>query len=291
MISDRFRRAVPAALSLLALLSWVGSAHAATATRCVKNDTAAAARAAAKSLPCKASVYRPATLAGAPPATGFVKSPQSPAVRIYYDPGGQPRQFSTAEVESVIRGAAAAWSKRCNVRLVYGGIATKGRRAQSVIRWAGELANVRHNGTKIAAMGSMSGDVKLSPAISNALLKRTITHEIGHVIGVGHIHEDPTAVMSYTADYKTRVTSALSESDFLSCNEAMRIRFGIRYRKPADVKVATMTDGEAIGLRFVPLSHEAPWNGQWPQATEAADNAMEPGLARRNPAAAPVAAD
>lgn len=290
MISDRFRRAVPAALLSLAFLPSVWPAHAATAARCVNGDVPARV-AAVKNAPCNVSVYRPAALGGAPPATGFVKSPQSPAVKVYYDPDGQPRQFSTAEVESVIRGAATAWSKHCNVRLSYGGIAAKGRRTQSVIRWAGELANVRHNGTRIAAMGSMSGDVKLNPAISSALLKRTITHEIGHVIGVGHIHEDPTAVMSYTADYKTRVTSVLSESDYLSCNEAIRIRFGIRYRKPADVKVATMSDGEAVGLRFVPLSHEAPWNGQWPQATEAADNTMEPGPVRRSAGSTPPPAD
>ena len=83
-------------------------------------------------------------------------------------------------------------------------------------------------------------------------LTSVMVHEMGHVLGLPHTHEQADSVMSYLRDENVRKRSQPSPGDYLACNLSMKRQFGIDFTPPADVAQpkdiggATMTDREAV---------------------------------------------
>jgi len=78
--------------------------------------------------------------------------------------------------------------------------------------------------------------------------RHTIAHELGHTLGIGHIHDDPKSIMSYLADYDTWIAAILSPSDKVACNDAIKSRYGIDYERPQTIQTSKMTDKEAMEI-------------------------------------------
>jgi hypothetical protein len=194
------------------------------------------------------------------PEMPFKKSPKSPMITFYYNPMSEPTGVSTSQVEAVIREAASKWNKKCNVNLMYGGVRKGDAPSQGsvadgyVIRWDSRLQEVSNNGLGAAGAASAQTGVELNPQdIHSPLqLQRVITHELGHVIGIGHIHDDPGSVMSYLSDAKTQFSANPNLSDYTSCNQAIKQNYGIDYEKPDPskygVKNSEITDEAAARI-------------------------------------------
>lgn len=75
-------------------------------------------------------------------------------------------------------------------------------------------------------------------------------HEIGHVLGISHLHEDAWSVMSYMPNKASQLSVQPSAADFLACNRAMRQRFGVDIRLPDEQPGRRMNDREAIDRKM-----------------------------------------
>lgn len=174
----------------------------------------------------------------------FSKHHNSPTIRFWYDAAGQPRAFRTAEAEEMLRWAAAAWSSECNVNLEYAGEVDKGRRSgDSVVRWNTDLPRfgVGATGSEVLGAAAMGGNAAISARVDDAATFRLVAiHEIGHILGIGHNPEDPASVMYPYAG--ARRQSALSISDKISCNLAMRNRYQVPYELPQGAREFTQEE-------------------------------------------------
>ena len=186
---------------------------------------------------------------------GFVP-PKVAAITFYYDAAEEPVGYSTAQMEADIRAAIAAWSGGCEVRLGYGGrrpARLPGTPDNVPIRWAPEYMRMAHPAdarSGIAATGSLTSGIALKPRFHEAHMLSVLIHEMGHVLGLPHNHEDPQSVMSYLRDEGARRNPRPSAADFRDCNESMKKQFGIDYRPAADTPAPRtgprMSDGEAL---------------------------------------------
>jgi len=157
----------------------------------------------------------------------------------YYDPAEQPVGFSTEQMEGMIRSAAALWSRGCDVRIQYGGRAPRagaGTPERVPVRWAPEYMRMAHPAdarSGIAGTGSLASGIALRPRFQEQDMLGVIVHEMGHVLGLPHNHEDTRSVMSYLRDEEVRRNAQPSESDYLACNLSMKKMFGIAFKPPA----------------------------------------------------------
>ena len=95
------------------------------------------------------------------------------------------------------------------------------------------------------ATGGLATGVAMHPMLSDQSLEHVLVHEIGHVLGLRHRHEDGLSVMSYLR--VDRSNEQPSAEDYLACNRAIKRRFGIDIDlPPADAPGQTMTDQEAL---------------------------------------------
>ncbi|MES2316078.1 MAG: DUF4124 domain-containing protein [Pseudomonadota bacterium] len=240
-------------------------AHAGTLYRCVEKN----GKVTYSDLSCKANGK-----AGAEKAIAFPEAPPPSAVpppkplakpiaatpaaklrgsiKLFYDPFKAPREHPTGQMESLISRAAAAWSAGCAVDLQYSGIApyvAPGNAERVSIRWSPELRLTPHpaNGAPgMGGTGSMESGVALHPRLGDNALLHVLVHEIGHVLGVSHIHEDNTSVMSYLPHKDLIDNVNPSAADYLACNRAMKKRFGIVIDLPEDTQTRKISDAEAL---------------------------------------------
>lgn len=182
--------------------------------------------------------------------------PKVAAITFYYDAADEPVGFSSAQMESDIRAAMAAWEAGCGVRLSYGGrrpARRPGTPEHVPIRWAPEYMHMAHPAdgrSGIAGSGSLTGGIALKPRFHEGHMLSVLIHEIGHVLGLPHNHEDRGSIMSYLRDEAARRGPAPSPADYHHCNLSMKAQFGIDYQAPdgmaAQRPPSRMSDREAL---------------------------------------------
>lgn len=182
--------------------------------------------------------------------------PKIAAITFYYDPADQPVGFSSAQMESDLRAAIAAWSAGCDVRLSYGGqrpARRPGTPEAVPVRWAPEYMRMAHPAdarSGIAGTGSLRGGIALKPRFHEGHMLSVLIHEIGHVLGLPHDHADAQSVMSYLRDEAARRNPRPSAGDYQACNASMHKMFGIDGQPGEGVAVPRsgprMSDREAL---------------------------------------------
>ena len=172
-------------------------------------------------------------------------------IRLFYDPTNAPIEHPLAQMETLIRNATRAWSANCMVHLLYVGTAPApavGRVEKVGIRWAEQYIHAQHpsySGAGIAGTGSMPDGIRLSTRMTDDYLPRVLVHEIGHVLGLSHNHEDGRSVMSYLPSKDRPNNVQPSESDYQACNLSMKNHFDI----DVDVADAPKTPGRKMSDR------------------------------------------
>ena len=172
--------------------------------------------------------------AGAP----FRKSRDAPVLTVCYDPANARKDIASGEVDSTIRGAIALWNAGCNVNYEYLGICTdstaRDQRTMDYKVWwaswddslriAGDVSKTFRDHT-IAAASPRIGvalNLDVDAAAFHRQWRRSVVHEFGHVVGIGH-SGDPRDVM-YSGGRQPTPT----EHDLAACNAAVALRFGVR---------------------------------------------------------------
>jgi hypothetical protein len=196
------------------------------------------------------------SVAPKPAAKTSLVNTRRPLIRLFYDPANAPIEHSNAQMAGLIQRAAAAWSAGCALDLEYAGSApyfAEGSPERVSIRWLDSLMTARHpahDAVGIAGVGSMREGVSLRPRVADEHLPRIIRHEIGHVLGIGHLHDDKRSVMSYLPDGQWALSAQPSEADYLACNRAIHKRFGTSLVLPDEQPGRKMGDREAIERRL-----------------------------------------
>jgi hypothetical protein len=150
------------------------------------------------------------------------------AIRFYYSRLKEPWGVKHYEMDDILKFAAAAWSHGCGVRIEYAGVANYGNdEGAPVVRWSNELwaGNLKsRNGVKVLGRAGKDTDVSLTTdADMNdpGTVRRVVLHELGHVLGIGHITSNPRAIMYPTQTRQNRNVFALSPEDRYACKQAL----------------------------------------------------------------------
>lgn len=190
------------------------------------------------------SVVAPVPMKGSPAAPAdrqalpgriFVKSPRAPHLTVCYDAKDARAGVSSGEVESAIQRAFQMWNTGCNVTYEYVGLCPAdgaawraGRLIDYKVWWASWDDSLK-SGERTYRDHAIAA---ASPAIGVALnrdlpvaphrLQRSIAHEFGHVVGIGH-SADPGDLM-YSGGKQQTPTAR----DLRLCNLAVEARFGVK---------------------------------------------------------------
>jgi hypothetical protein len=261
VLNGRWCAVIRAVLPVLPLLL-AGAAGAQPVYRCVD----AAGKSAYQSEPCGLGARQnevklaldpspsPSPAAARPSQWSGFKPAVEAVFTFYYDPAEEPVGYSAEAMEAAIRSAMQAWMTGCNVRLNYGGRSPArgpGTPDRVPIRWAPEYMQMAHPAdarSGIAGSGSLHSGIKLRPRFHEVDMVSVLVHEMGHVFGLPHNHEDTRSVMSYLRDETTRRSARPNEVDFVACSLSVKKMFGTDYELPLDAAPPPrrMTDKDAL---------------------------------------------
>jgi hypothetical protein len=192
------------------------------------------------------SVITPVPAKGLPKAAAsdaartrtFVKSPRAPNLTVCYDAKEARSGVAPAEVESAIQRAFQMWNAGCNVTYEYVGLCPAdgaawraGRLIEYKVWWASWDDSLKAGERTYRDHAIAAASPQMGVALNRDLpvpahrLQRSIAHEFGHVVGIGH-SADPGDLM-YSGGKQPSPTAR----DFRLCNLAVENRFGV---KPAD---------------------------------------------------------
>lgn len=182
-------------------------------------------------------------------------APERGSFTLYYDPANAPARYSIAAVEETIAYAARVWSEGCLVDIKYGGQAVYwpvGTRQRVSIRWQTGYVDRMHHAqfnAMTTATGSLATGIELSPTIRE--LRALFVHELGHVLGIGHLHGDSEAIMGYVRKTGGTLSARPAPIDYLACNLAMKQSFGVPFEaSPQDIArvdaAYRMSDRQAV---------------------------------------------
>ena len=97
--------------------------------------------------------------------------------------------------------------------------------------------------------GSMFHGISLRPKFHESNMLPVLVHEMGHVLGLPHFHDDSDSIMSYLQAESTRRKAQPSQRDLIACNVSMKKMFGTDYQAPAGApmppEVSPMSDRQA----------------------------------------------
>ncbi len=111
------------------------------------------------------------------------------------------------------------------MEIEYAGRAAKGAidpKEGVMVVWDKNYPNIHHpshSGVGVAGTGSVYHGIRLST--DQTQLQLVMTHEMGHVIGLPHLNEDTTSVMSYQRERYNRDSNP-SAYDYRHCKLAMK---------------------------------------------------------------------
>ncbi|MEJ7804541.1 MAG: DUF4124 domain-containing protein [Telluria sp.] len=202
-----------------------------------------------------ASALRPSATVRALPVT----PKPSAVIRLFYDPADAPMEHPVTKVEAMIRRAVSLWTAECAVYLDYAGTAPKVARGSPdavSIFWMPALAGHRHpahDAFSLGGYGSLEAGIAMDTRKADDQLAYTIMHEMGHVLGLKHIHEDRRSVMSYMRDDAVKYDLQPMAGDYLQCNWAIKKRFGVPIVLPAETPKRGMSDKEAVKSKYPEL--------------------------------------
>lgn len=188
----------------------------------------------------QAAAPAPAASGAVNQSAGGKEPPARGSFTLFYDPANAPSRYPPAAVEEIIAYAAQIWAEGCLVDIKYGGQAVywpTGTRQRVGIRWQTGYVDRVHPAQYNAmttATGSLATGIELSPTIRE--LRALFVHELGHVLGIGHLHGDPDAIMGYLRPTGGTLSARPAPIDYLACNLAMKQAFGVPFEiSPADI--------------------------------------------------------
>ena len=139
-----------------------------------------------------------------------------------YNPSGQPTSFSNSDVLAAINTAMRSWTEGCGIQFAYQGETTAAvinKDGISAIGWGD--ANGYSGYTSFWWNGAMQvteGDIVLNasklPRLEN--LQATMTHEIGHLLGLTH-SDQPRSIMFANPYHSTAYQTQPKGDDLSAC--------------------------------------------------------------------------
>ena len=172
------------------------------------------------------------------PVRTFVKSARAPNLTVCYDAKDARAGVSPSEVESTIQRAFQMWNAGCNVNYEYVGLCPAdgaawraGRLIDYKVWWASWDDSLKSGERTYRDHAIAAASPQIGVALNRDLpvpghrLQRSIAHEFGHVVGIGH-SADPGDLM-YSGGKQQTPTAR----DLRLCNLAVEHRFGV---KPID---------------------------------------------------------
>lgn len=141
----------------------------------------------------------------------------------YYNPAGQPSNFSTSTVLSMIQTAIAKWEKVCSIKWVYQGTTTKSQTTHGdnypVIGWGNASGVFGYTVTQWNQNAALTdGDIELSTTYltDTDYFLGTMTHELGHQLGLQHSNVQNSVM--YAAPYNSVIfEQTLRPDDIDAC--------------------------------------------------------------------------
>jgi hypothetical protein len=172
------------------------------------------------------------------PFRTFVKSPRAPNLTVCYDAKDARSGVSPAEVESAIQRAFQMWNAGCNVTYEYVGPCPAdaaawrpGRLIDYKVWWASWDESLKAGERTYRDHAIAAASPQIGVALNRDLpvpahrLQRSIAHEFGHVVGIGHSAD--AGDLMYSGGKQQTPTAR----DLRLCNLAVEHRFGV---KPID---------------------------------------------------------
>jgi hypothetical protein len=168
----------------------------------------------------------------------FRKSPNSPLLSVCYDPKDARGDVSQRDVESAVSSAVLLWNAGCNVNYQFMGtcpteIDRTARPIDYKVWWASwdDSLKMDTDGVSTArehaiAAASPKIGVSLNRTIDGTKFlrqyRRSIVHEFGHVVGMGHSSNRDDVMFSGGRN------GTPTENDLAACNASVEARFGVK---------------------------------------------------------------